>query len=332
MWVSSWDLPEPIINSFSLFLFPSFLLFFSITNMTKSNDIIREVISETRVPEQNPKTDIPKDTEGEQDEAVVWVDDGEDDDEARVALGLVGKIWTDRHINANAFMATMKTVWQPTHGVDISNIGPNSFVFQFHHWRDKQRVIDRQPWHFDNHAVILGDITGNTKPSDMELWELPMWVWVYNLPFKGRLNISNVAAIGNKLGTFIKVDNSGSMGIDKSIRMRVNVDVRKPLAKHVKVKMRGGLEELFDVKYERPPIFCYFCGKLGHGLKDCHACRDEDTPRLGFGGWLKASPWKRNLMEEETMVGTGGKPMCARNLFITKTSAPNCTPCRATSP
>lgn len=58
-----------------------------------------------------------------------WIDDGEDEEEARVALGLVGKIWTDRHFNANAFMSTMKSVWQPNYGVDISSIGANAFVF-----------------------------------------------------------------------------------------------------------------------------------------------------------------------------------------------------------
>lgn len=46
------------------------------------------------------------------------------------------------------------------------------------------------------------------------------------------------------------------MDIDKSIRIRINVDVHKPLFKNVKVKMRGGVEEYFDVKYERPSILC----------------------------------------------------------------------------
>lgn len=132
-----------------------------------------------------------------------WVDDVEDEEEACVALGLVGKIWTDRHINANAFMSTMKSVWKLKYGVDISSIGENAFVFQFHPWRDKQRVGEGQPWHFDKHAIILGDIEGNKKPSDMKLYELLMWVRVYNLPFKGRFNLMNIEAIGNKLGNYI---------------------------------------------------------------------------------------------------------------------------------
>lgn len=124
----------------------------------------------------------------------------------------------------------------------------------------------------------------------MTLADLPMWIRVYNLSFNGRLNTNNIEVIGNKNGSFVKIDNSGSVGIDKSLRMRVLIDVRKPLIKKVKVKMRGGEEGLFDVKYEKPPLYCYYCGKLGHGIKDSNQCRDDDKPPINYGGWLKASP------------------------------------------
>lgn len=228
-----------------------------------------------------------------EDEAIEWEDEGEGDEEARVELGVVGQIWTNRNINAKAFMATMKSVWQPTQGLDISNIGKNKFVFQFYHWRDKLRVMEGQPWHFDNHAILLDDIEGKGNPSNMELYKLPLWVRVYNLPFRGRLNILNLESVGKKIGEYIRLDSSGSVGIDKSIRMRIKIDVRKPLTTKIKIKLRGGAEEWYDVKYERPPLVCYYCGKLGHGLKDCEECLDAENPILMYGGWIKASPWRK---------------------------------------
>lgn len=107
-------------------------------------------------------------------EMIEWVDDESEEEEARVALGLVGKIWTNRHINQNAFMATMKNIRQPKMDVDIRNIGKNLYVFQFHHWRDKQKVIDGQPWHFDKHLILMADVKGNSKPSDIQLFEFPI--------------------------------------------------------------------------------------------------------------------------------------------------------------
>lgn len=62
------------------------------------------------------------------EESVEWDDTGEEeeDEEARMSLGLVGKIWTKHDINSNAFMTVMKNVWQPIHGLDISSIGDNN--------------------------------------------------------------------------------------------------------------------------------------------------------------------------------------------------------------
>lgn len=136
----------------------------------------------------------------------------------------------------------------------------------------------------------MTDIKGNGKPSNIQLFEFPIWARVYNLPFKGRLNIANMKAIGDRIGTFIKMDTSGAMGIDKSIRMRVLHDVRKPFKSKVCVKMKNGEEEEFEVKYERPPLFYFFCGKVGHGTKDCDEEGDEGDQEIKFGGWMKASP------------------------------------------
>ena len=98
--------------------------------------------------------------------------------------------------------------------------------------------------------------------------------------------------------------------------MRINIDVRKQLTTRIKVKLRGGIEERFDVKYERPPLLCFFCGKLGHGVKDCAECLDIENPLLKYGGWIKASPWRRLNQEEKT--DELRKPDCARVLFTVR--------------
>ncbi|KAL2925858.1 hypothetical protein RDABS01_001096 [Bienertia sinuspersici] len=206
-------------------------------------------------------------TPSEEDEkAIDWVDDGADDKDDWVELGLVGKICTERDINAKAFIDTIKMLWQPKHGLILT--------------KDKLKVLKGQPWHFDRHALLLGEIEEYTKPMDVMLVEFPVWAKVYNLPFKGRLNIANVEAIGRKLGDLI----------DKSIRLRVAIDVR--------TAPRGGHELLFDVKYERLLIFCHHYDKLGHGVKDCDNFEDDEDVPLKYGEGLKASPWKKGSEEK----------------------------------
>lgn len=102
--------------------------------------------------------------------------------------------------------------------MEIKTIDKNNFIFQFFHWRDKQRILQDQPWHFDNHAMLLEIIDSNVKPLDVPLFELPMWARVYNLPFKDRLNILNMEKVGNTIGSFVEMDSTSSACIDKSIR------------------------------------------------------------------------------------------------------------------
>ncbi|KAL2899240.1 hypothetical protein RDABS01_024322 [Bienertia sinuspersici] len=287
---------------------------------TTVND--NETQEERAIDVANAASDIERNIgeDREDEEAIVWEENEVEDEDDRIELSLVGKIWTNRNVNMKAFITTMENVWQPKYGVEISNIGKNLYMCQFHHWKDKQYVLNEQPWHFDRHAIILKEIEENVKPIDIELSELPMWVRVYNLPFKGRLNQGNIEKIGNKLGSFIRMDNSGAMGIDKSIRIRIWIDVRKPLLKKVKLKMRNGVEEYFEVKYEKPPLFCFYCGKMGHGVKDCDDCRDVEEPENNYGPWMKASPWKKKVGQQQEKEGSKEKG-CAKTLFFTKPKA-----------
>lgn len=94
----------------------------------------------------------------------------------------------------------------------------------------------------------------------------------------------NVKSICDKIGTFVKMDHPGAMGIDKSIRLRVMHDVIiKPLTSHVRVKMKNGVEEDFEVKCERPPLICFFCGKVAYGTKDLIRKETKVNKRLSMG-------------------------------------------------
>lgn len=45
------------------------------------------------------------------DEVGVWVDDGDESEEERLSLRLVGKLWSNRILNPIAFVSTIKNVW-----------------------------------------------------------------------------------------------------------------------------------------------------------------------------------------------------------------------------
>lgn len=72
--------------------------------------------------QDEPKTPDHGETSNEEEEEVDWEVGGKEEEEARAALGVMGKIWTDRNINVNALIATMKKIWNPKHGMEANCI------------------------------------------------------------------------------------------------------------------------------------------------------------------------------------------------------------------
>lgn len=129
-------------------------------------------------PRKNSSGEIQENTIAEDDDVVVWEETGEDEDtdNDRIALGLIGKLWTDRQPNPNAFISTMKSVWIVMDGVEINNIGRNLYRIQFFHLKDKQKILNGQPWHFDKYPLLLAKFDNAIKPSDLSIVHLPLWV------------------------------------------------------------------------------------------------------------------------------------------------------------
>ncbi|XP_074265732.1 uncharacterized protein LOC141588177 [Silene latifolia] len=194
----------------------------------------------------------------------------------------------------------MAKLWNPTKPIlgNVVDAKEKTFVFKFGSERDKSRVLEGQPWHFDKFSWCFNEPNDKGKLSDVPLFHLPIWARVYDLPIQGRSSRSNVQHIGARLGSFIDVEMGLNSDVDKAIRIRVLHDVREPLRASIPINMKAGKTVDFDVKYERVPIFCYGCGVIGHGEKDCEEGPYEEV-ELKFGEWLRDSPWKVTKIAKE---------------------------------
>ncbi|KAL5851908.1 hypothetical protein ACOSQ3_007026 [Xanthoceras sorbifolium] len=74
--------------------------------------------------------------------------------------------------------------------------------------------------------------------------------------------------------------------VGKFIRVRVLVDVEVPLKRGLRIDLgdTGGLSSVL-ICYERLPNFCYYCGKIGHLIRECPSYDKDliDTSNLKFG-------------------------------------------------
>lgn len=76
--------------------------------------------------------------------------------------------------------------------------------------------------------------------------------------------------IGNFLGQYLDYDDKQNSSLWMSyMRIRVMIDINKPLKCTKKIRKEGGDATIVKFKYERLHAFCHICGFLGHNEDYC---------------------------------------------------------------
>ncbi|KAF3589910.1 hypothetical protein F2Q69_00031137 [Brassica cretica] len=94
-------------------------------------------------------------------------------------------------------------------------------------------------------------------------WIIPFWVGITGIPLH-LWTSKNLKKIGSKLGHVDEDKIKESEG-----RMRIDVDIRKPLVFSKNILSPGGDEMTIQIQYELLFKHCTFCGMLSHELSHC---------------------------------------------------------------
>ncbi|XP_058751474.1 uncharacterized protein LOC131624535 [Vicia villosa] len=263
----------------------------------------------------------------EEEEGVVVAEE-EVGEEELFQRTLAGKLWTDSSFNVRAFKSTMISAWKLKNQVETQDLGKNLFLFKFATKRDLDFVIKNGPWSFDRLLLVLNRISGEEKPSDINMHFASFWVRIYELPLKLRSE-AMAKKIGSTLGNFEEMDLREVCRNGRFLRIKVILDLKLPLKGETVIKFKEkNLRVHF--KYERLPIFCFVCGRLGHQMKDCEAvedlseegCEELEEKDLSYGQWLRASPLPK--MGEEQKKRDSSSGTCSKSLFNVSSGQSRC--------
>lgn len=134
----------------------------------------------------------------------------------------------------------LASLWRPKEGVEIHDLGGRRFSFVFFHVLDIQKVIEGGPWTFEQNLLVYHKLEEKEDPHLVPLNKMDIWVQIYDLP-AGMLSERILQSIGNYVGVFVKTEPMNTNVVWKMyVRIRVTMDIHKPLKRRMKVKREGG--------------------------------------------------------------------------------------------
>ncbi|MCH92514.1 hypothetical protein A2U01_0013454 [Trifolium medium] len=206
--------------------------------------------------------------------------DEEGDEQVDLRWCLVGRFLCERVIHFNSMKVRMPDLWRPMKGVTIKEAKAGTFLFLFAHPLDMEAVLNGGPWTFDNNMLLLERVQLGMQIEQIPLFHATMWV-------QEKMGKD----LANYIGTFVEYDKNNNTSFWREyMRVRVKIDVRKPLKKDTKVKNKEGEWCTVNFKYEKLGTFCFVCGIMGHAENKCEVrfSMEQDDCKREWSSNLKA--------------------------------------------
>ena len=191
-----------------------------------------------------------------------------DDQEAEEQC-LAAKFLTRRVLNMEAIAKTFTLLWKARKGFEIRDMGDHRVMFVFPEASNIDRVLMGEPWTFDRHLVVLERMKRSDATEELKFNQISFWVQVHDLPVRRsslEVAMETVSVMGR---VDARLSREGGSSNFNFFRIRVSVDITKPLCHGRRIALASGKEGWVSFKYERLPNICYWCGRLTHSDKEC---------------------------------------------------------------
>ncbi|MBA0788061.1 hypothetical protein Gotri_027751, partial [Gossypium trilobum] len=186
----------------------------------------------------------------------------------------------------------MKSIWKTKEKFEIQLVGQNLFLITFESEDDLESVMEGQPWLFRKNLIIFDQIFKSIKRDQITLVSSSFWIKIGPcLPEFDKKDLLH--AVGVTFGGVIRSEISGEF-----CRLRIQLNVQKPLRRGIFVSTGKGNKCWIPFKYEKLPTFCFGCGKLRHGLQDCTSITPAEKIRI-----REDPPYSLALKAELNLIG-----------------------------
>ncbi|KAJ4832934.1 hypothetical protein Tsubulata_022974 [Turnera subulata] len=127
----------------------------------------------------------------------------------------------------------LRGLWNPTKGMEITQLDRALFLIQFSAKRDVLSVVKREPWTFDKRLVLLKQVSGDEQFPSVHLNTCSFWVKIFHIPMSFRTD-RHLMLIAGRLGEFGGFDERGIVGWEHYVRVRITLNIDLPLKKEIR--------------------------------------------------------------------------------------------------
>ncbi|KAK9280752.1 hypothetical protein L1049_003640 [Liquidambar formosana] len=99
---------------------------------------------------------------------------------------LMGKVLTEKSFNKKALRNTLRLMWNVGNEVKIEDVGDNLLLVKFQDEFQMRKVIDGDPWMFDNHLILLRRWEQGMHVKIVVFQSVTIYIQIWGLPFKCR--------------------------------------------------------------------------------------------------------------------------------------------------
>ncbi|MBA0575724.1 hypothetical protein Golob_024102, partial [Gossypium lobatum] len=203
----------------------------------------------------------------------------------------IGKIMFVEKVNREAMYRVFKSLWFTKEEVNFVALKEGAILVKFGNVEDRKRILNLSPWLFDQCLFAMLPYVKRTRSGVLRFQLNSIWVRIFSIPLE-YMDTQVAMDVGSAIGEVIATgwhDREGRW--TEYIRLRVILDIFKPLRRVVQFVNSKSAVYVCAIKYERLPIFCYSCGLISYSTQKCDKKVDlskSNNTSFQYGNWVRA--------------------------------------------